>query len=138
MERSMTVAENAKTNTRCGGAGHDHSHRHDHGDHHHSQAAAAGTKIPDLQQYSYESASSAGISERAVYTCPMHPEYHQISPGNCPICGMALEPEVVTLDSPPHSRTRGHDPSLPGGARASTATPPPGARPSSGWPSCRG
>ncbi len=103
----MTVAENAKTNTRCGGAGHDHSHRHDHGDHHHSQAAAAGTKIPDLQQYSDESASSAGISERAVYTCPMHPEYHQIGPGNCPICGMALEPEVVTLDSPPNHELTG-------------------------------
>jgi Cu+-exporting ATPase len=98
----MTAAENAKTNTRCGGVGHDHSHRHDHGDHHHSQGAGAGTKVPDPQQYSDESASSTGISERAVYTCPMHPEYHQIGPGNCPICGMALEPEVVTLDSSPN------------------------------------
>jgi len=26
------------------------------------------------------------------YTCPMHPEVRQIGPGNCPICGMALEP----------------------------------------------
>ncbi len=26
------------------------------------------------------------------YTCPMHPEIVQIGPGNCPICGMALEP----------------------------------------------
>ena len=26
------------------------------------------------------------------YTCPMHPEVHQPGPGNCPICGMALEP----------------------------------------------
>jgi Cu+-exporting ATPase len=97
----MTAAENAKTNTRCGG-GHDHSHRHDHCDHHHSQAAGAGTKVPDPQQYSDDSASSTGISEGAVYTCPMHPDYHQIGPGNCPICGMALEPKVVTLDSLPN------------------------------------
>jgi len=32
----------------------------------------------------------------------MHPDYRQIGPGNCPICGMALEPEVVTLDSSPN------------------------------------
>jgi Cu+-exporting ATPase len=32
----------------------------------------------------------------------MHPEVRQIGPGNCPICGMALEPEVVTLDSSPN------------------------------------
>jgi len=33
------------------------------------------------------------------YTCPMHPEIVQIGPGNCPICGMALEPRVPTLDA---------------------------------------
>jgi Cu+-exporting ATPase len=27
-----------------------------------------------------------------VHTCPMHPQIRQIGPGNCPICGMALEP----------------------------------------------
>ncbi|HEX6791236.1 MAG TPA: heavy metal translocating P-type ATPase [Candidatus Krumholzibacteria bacterium] len=32
------------------------------------------------------------------YTCPMHPEIVQIGPGSCPICGMALEPRVATLD----------------------------------------
>jgi len=26
-----------------------------------------------------------------IYTCPMHPEVEQYHPGNCPICGMALE-----------------------------------------------
>jgi Cu+-exporting ATPase len=29
-----------------------------------------------------------------IYTCPMHPQVRQVGPGNCPICGMALEPEV--------------------------------------------
>lgn len=32
------------------------------------------------------------------YTCPMHPEIRQIGPGSCPICGMALEPLMASLD----------------------------------------
>ena len=34
----------------------------------------------------------------AIYTCPMHPEIKQDHPGACPKCGMALEPEMPTLD----------------------------------------
>ena len=34
----------------------------------------------------------------AVYTCPMHPEVRQDHPGACPKCGMALEPEMPSLD----------------------------------------
>ncbi|MBI4476146.1 MAG: heavy metal translocating P-type ATPase [Acidobacteria bacterium] len=37
----------------------------------------------------------------AEYTCPMHPEVRQKSPGACPICGMALEPVAVTLEEQP-------------------------------------
>jgi len=37
---------------------------------------------------------SAGAD--VIYTCPMHPEIQQKGPGNCPICGMALEPETIT------------------------------------------
>lgn len=33
-----------------------------------------------------------------IYTCPMHPEIRQEHPGSCPKCGMALEPEMPTLD----------------------------------------
>ena len=40
---------------------------------------------------------SAQEKER-IYTCPMHPEVRQKGPGNCPICGMALEPEEISLD----------------------------------------
>ena len=36
-----------------------------------------------------------------IYTCPMHPEIRQVGPGSCPICGMALEPETVSLDEGP-------------------------------------
>lgn len=34
----------------------------------------------------------------AMYTCPMHPEIRQDRPGACPKCGMALEPEMPSLD----------------------------------------
>ncbi len=30
----------------------------------------------------------------AIYTCPMHPEVRQVGPGNCPKCGMSLEPLI--------------------------------------------
>ncbi|GJL85412.1 MAG: copper-translocating P-type ATPase [Micavibrio sp.] len=33
------------------------------------------------------------VAAGAVYTCPMHPEIEQVGPGECPICGMALEPK---------------------------------------------
>ncbi|MEO7254684.1 MAG: copper-translocating P-type ATPase [Casimicrobium sp.] len=41
----------------------------------------------------------ANASLRAIYTCPMHPEIRQDHPGNCPICGMTLEPVLPTLDA---------------------------------------
>ena len=34
----------------------------------------------------------------AIYTCPMHPEIRLDHPGNCPKCGMTLEPVLPTLD----------------------------------------
>ena len=37
------------------------------------------------------------------YTCPMHPEIIQDEPGDCPVCGMALEPVVVTEDEEDNS-----------------------------------
>jgi heavy metal translocating P-type ATPase len=37
----------------------------------------------------------AGGGAGVVYTCPMHPEIRQIGPGNCPKCGMALEPLIT-------------------------------------------
>src|SRR5690349_11335017 len=34
----------------------------------------------------------------AIYTCPMHPEIRQAGPGSCPICGMALEPLMPSIE----------------------------------------
>ena len=42
------------------------------------------------------------VPEGTIYTCPMHPEIRQVGPGSCPICGMALEPEVASLDDGPN------------------------------------
>jgi len=42
------------------------------------------------------------VVEGAIYTCPMHPEIRQVGPGSCPICGMALEPEIASADTGPN------------------------------------
>jgi Cu+-exporting ATPase len=44
----------------------------------------------------------APAPEGAIYTCPMHPEIQQVGPGSCPICGMALEPELASADTGPN------------------------------------
>ena len=43
-------------------------------------------------------AAPAATPEYTIYTCPMHPEIRQPAPGNCPICGMALEPLIPALE----------------------------------------
>jgi Cu+-exporting ATPase len=61
-----------------------HAH-HDHHHHAHGQAPAAPTAGPP--------------QPGTVYTCPMHPEIRQDHPGNCPKCGMALEPLMPTAEA---------------------------------------
>lgn len=63
-------------------------HRHDHDHHHaahHAHASPARQPPPGTVEY----------------TCPMHPEIVRDAPGSCPICGMALEPRIPTLDAGP-------------------------------------
>ncbi len=43
-------------------------------------------------------APAAAVAPGAIYTCPMHPEVRQPGPGTCPICGMALEPQMPSLE----------------------------------------
>ncbi len=65
---------------------HDHGHgHHHHGGQHESSPGAQGTA---------DEAPPAGT----IYTCPMHPEVRQDHPGNCPKCGMTLEPVLPALD----------------------------------------
>jgi Cu+-exporting ATPase len=44
----------------------------------------------------------AEVAPGVIYTCPMHLEIRQVGPGTCPICGMALEPEMVTAEAGPN------------------------------------
>ena len=44
------------------------------------------------------SAAAITLEGSTIFTCPMHPEIRQDHPGNCPKCGMTLEPEMPTLE----------------------------------------
>jgi hypothetical protein len=39
------------------------------------------------------------IKAGVIYTCPMYPQILQVGPGNCPICGMTLEPVKATAEA---------------------------------------
>ncbi|WP_267967519.1 copper-transporting P-type ATPase [Agrobacterium vitis] len=67
-----------------------HNGHHHHHDGHEPQATLVGAKSPATDQ-----------TDGLIYTCPMHPQVKQVGPGNCPICGMTLEPEVVTAETGP-------------------------------------
>lgn len=70
-----------------------HHHKHEGHEHHHpANQNATSSGAPD---------KPGPQQEGVIYTCPMHPQVRQIGPGNCPICGMTLEPEVVTADTGP-------------------------------------
>ena len=47
-------------------------------------------------------AKAEPVPEGTIYTCPMHPEIRQVGPGSCPICGMGLEPVLVSLEAEPN------------------------------------
>ena len=46
--------------------------------------------------------AASPVQKGTIYTCPMHPQIRQDGPGNCPICGMALEPLVATAQAAPN------------------------------------
>ena len=61
--------------------------------------------LADPQRYLAPDAARpapAPVPEGTIYTCPMHPEIRQVGPGSCPICGMALEPAVITAEAGPN------------------------------------
>jgi len=79
-------------------------HRFDYrGETFHFCSAGCRTKFAaDPKGYLDNSQPKAAVPDGMIYTCPMHPQIRQIGPGSCPICGMALEPEVASLDAPPN------------------------------------
>ena len=62
-------------------------------------AGCAAKFAADPDKYLDSRPAPAAVPERAdaIYTCPMHPEIRQVGPGNCPICGMSLEPADASV-----------------------------------------
>jgi len=68
----------------------------------HFCSAGCRTKfVADPLKY-LEPRDAEPVPEGTEYTCPMHPEIVQVGPGTCPLCGMALEPMLVSLDDGPN------------------------------------
>ncbi len=84
---------------------HTAKHRHSHEGHPYYFCSARCREkfIAEPDKYLRPQASPAApVPAGTIYTCPMHPEIRQEGPGSCPICGMALEPEVVSVDTGPN------------------------------------
>ncbi len=77
-------------------------HRHDYRHHtyYFCSVGCRGKFAADPEKYLKPGAVRETMHKDAIYTCPMHPEVRQVGPGACPICGMALEPVVVTAEVP--------------------------------------
>jgi Cu+-exporting ATPase len=69
-----------------------HHHHHDHSHHGHHGHAATAPAPPAAD------AVAPPADGATIYTCPMHPEIRQDAPGNCPKCGMALEPLMPSAE----------------------------------------
>jgi P-type Cu+ transporter len=131
--KTPAVAAADATKAECCGGGHDHAghgdpdacagdkvrdpvcgmtvdpaiskHRFDYrGETYHFCSEGCRTKFAaDSTKYLDKTKPKAAAPEGTIYTCPMHHQIRQVGPGNCPICGMTLEPEVASLDAPPNA-----------------------------------
>ncbi len=79
-----------------------HRASHEGQDYHFCSAGCRTKFVADPERYlGAAAAAPEAAPPGTIWTCPMHPEIRQDHPGACPICGMALEPEVATADSGP-------------------------------------
>ena len=83
---------------------HTAKHRHEHRGHtyYFCNPKCREKFIADPEKYLSPEKAKEDVPAGTIYTCPMHPEIRQVGPGSCPICGMALEPDVVSLDEAPN------------------------------------
>ena len=82
---------------------HTAKHRADyHGHPYYFCSAGCRTKFVNGPQKYLDAREPEPVAEDTVYTCPMHPQIRQVGPGSCPICGMALEPELAGSDIGPN------------------------------------
>jgi Cu+-exporting ATPase len=65
-----------------------------HGDHPHAHSSATGPGKVATPAKALALQPMAGT----IYVCPMHPQIRRPAPGHCPICGMALEPEMPSVE----------------------------------------
>lgn len=70
----------------------DHAHAHCHDT---TDTANSSTEVKSIKGGKYDKVPDD--YDGTVYTCPMHPEVRDVRNSGCPICGMALEPETVTI-----------------------------------------
>ena len=80
-------------------------HRHsNHGRTYYFCSAGCRTKFAADPEKYLSSAERAAepVAAGTIYTCPMHPQVRQAGPGACPICGMALEPEIAAAGGAPN------------------------------------
>ncbi len=60
-------------------------------------AQYAGKQLaPHEPHHEHQAAPAPKPALGTIYTCPMHPQIRQDHPGNCPICGMTLEPLIAS------------------------------------------
>ncbi|MCZ8352064.1 heavy metal translocating P-type ATPase [Sphingorhabdus buctiana] len=79
-----------------------HHASHAGSDYHFCSAGCREKFVADPQRYLNKAAAPIAQDQPGtIWTCPMHPEVRQDHPGACPICGMALEPAMVTADEGP-------------------------------------
>ncbi len=86
-----------------------HTHRHEGQDYYFCGASCREKFADDPEGYlsgeaqkAAEEAAKEAAASGALFTCPMHPEIVTEGPDSCPLCGMALEPQTVSLDDGPN------------------------------------
>ena len=82
-------------------AGPAHCTQHGGSDYHFCGADCRAKFIAEPARYLRPAAAVTDAGPGTIWTCPMHPEIRQDHSGSCPICGMALEPVVVTAQAGP-------------------------------------
>ena len=83
----MTVAPDAE-----------HRAKHDGQEYRFCSAHCRHKFVADPQRYLKPSEEQPAAVPGTQYTCPMHPEIVRDEPGSCPLCGMALEPMMPSLE----------------------------------------
>jgi Cu+-exporting ATPase len=79
-----------------------HRLTHDHTDYAFCSAHCLDRFQADPEKFLNPVPADSQADPGAIYICPMHPKVRQVGPGDCPDCGMALEPEDITAETGPN------------------------------------